>query len=57
MQILFIDESGSSPSFSKTQNNPFFVLGGVIIPDEIWHSIKADLELIKRKFNITGEIK
>ena len=57
MQILFIDESGTPPAPDKAQNDPWFVLGGVIIPDDFWHRVKADLEVIKRRYAVTGEIK
>jgi hypothetical protein len=57
MQMLFIDESGTSPAPDKASKDPWFVLGGVIIPDDFWHRVKSDLEAIKRKFSITGEIK
>ena len=57
MQILFIDESGTPPSIAKTDDSPFFVLGGVIIPDEFWHRVKADLEVLRRRYKIEGEIK
>lgn len=57
MQILFIDESGSPSAPDKTKNEPWFVLGGVIIPEEYWHKIKAELDLIKKKYFLAGEIK
>lgn len=57
MQILFIDESGTPPPIHNTQSSPFFVLGGVIISEELWHKVKADLTSIKKKLNIEGEIK
>ena len=57
MQILFIDESGATLPKNKNEESPFFVLGGVIIPEEFWHKIKADLERVKKKFKIIGEIK
>lgn len=57
MQILFIDESGTPLAPGKHENSPFFVLGGIIIPDEFWHRVKADLDILKRKYNILGEIK
>lgn len=57
MQILFIDESGSSPPSSKTENSPYFVLGGIIIPEHIWFQVKADLNVIKKNFGIFDEIK
>lgn len=57
MQMLFIDESGTSPPQNKTDEEPWFVLGGVVIPEESWHKIKNDLELVKKKYAIVGEIK
>jgi hypothetical protein len=57
MQILFIDESGTPPAPEKVMNSPLFVLGGTIIPDELWHRIKVDLDALKRKYKVVGEIK
>ena len=57
MHILFVDESGTPPPLNNVASSPFFVLGGVIIPEEFWHKIKIDLESIKEKFKIKGEIK
>jgi hypothetical protein len=57
MQILFIDESGTPPPTTKIETSPYFVLGGIIIPDEFWHRVKSDLDAAKREFGVTGEIK
>lgn len=57
MQILFIDESGTPPPIDRIETSPLFVLGGAIIPDDFWHRVKADLEVAKREFAVTGEIK
>jgi hypothetical protein len=57
MQILFIDESGTPPAPAKVQNDPWFVLGGVVIPDDFWHKAKTDLEIIKKRHSVIGEIK
>ena len=57
MQMLFIDESGTPPSPDKANDSPPFVLGGIIISDQCWHLVKADLESIKEKYKISGEIK
>ncbi len=57
MQILFIDESGTPPPVANTESSPFFILGGVIIPEDSWHKIKKELDSIKKKFSINGEIK
>lgn len=56
MHILFIDESGSVPPPDKA-GNTHFVLGGVVIPTGIWHSVKKDLDNAKSKYSICGEIK
>ncbi len=57
MQILFVDESGTPPASDKIQNSPLFVLGGVIIPADYWHRVKADLDIIKKRYDIGNEIK
>jgi len=57
MQLLFIDESGTPPPVEKTESSPFFVLGGVIIPDESWHALRDKMEQVKREFAVQGEIK
>jgi hypothetical protein len=56
MHILFIDESGN-PSPPGKQGSRHFVLGGVIIPEEIWPKLAADLKRIKKLYSVTGEIK
>lgn len=56
MQILFVDESGTPPPANK--NAPrHFVLGGVVIPEDVWHKVSHDLNVLKAQHNITGEIK
>lgn len=55
MQMLFVDESGTPPN--KPGKQKYFVLGGVIIPEGIWQSVKNDLDETKKHFNIYGEIK
>ena len=57
MHILFVDESGTPPEYSKAANQPFFVLGGIVIPEDIWHKMALDLRQLKAKFKVTGEIK
>ena len=57
MHILFIDESGTPPPPDKTEATPYFVLGGVIIPEHLWRKVKNDLDTIKDKYSIQGEIK
>lgn len=57
MQILFIDESGTIPPKNKVIDNAHFALGGIIIPEHIWHSIDKDLAHIKNCYKVEGEIK
>ncbi len=55
MQILFLDESGTPPP--NDNGVPYFVLGGVIIPDAVWRSLRNALDQTKAKYGIVGEIK
>lgn len=57
VHILFVDESGTTPPPSKAPIAPLFVLGGLIVPEEIWPKLKTDLEIAKRRYRVTGEIK
>lgn len=57
MQILFVDESGTPPPPEKQGIAQYFVLGGVVIPEDIWAKLAADLKRLKEHFNIDGEIK
>lgn len=53
MHLFFIDESGSAPPPEK-KNTKYFVLGGVSIPEDHWHSISDELKI---KYGIDHEIK
>lgn len=57
LQILFIDESGTIPPKNRQTDNGYFALGGVIIPEDIWHKVDKQLSLIKKDYGIIGEIK
>ena len=57
MHILFVDESGSAPAEDKAASQPFFVLGGIVIPEDIWAKMAADLARVKEHYAIRGEIK
>lgn len=57
MHILFVDESGSPPDPDKAASQPFFVLGGIVIPEDIWAKLAGDLARLKAQFKIEGEIK
>lgn len=56
MHILFVDESGTVPPPDKT-NTCHFVLGGVVISEDVWRKVKADLDAAKRKYKVRGEVK
>ena len=56
MHILFIDESGGLVPRGK-QGPKHFVLGGLIIPEEIWPKLAHDLKKIKNAYAVIGEIK
>jgi hypothetical protein len=55
--MLFVDESGTPPPLDRVRDTPFFVLGGVSIPEEVWGKLAADLVRIKKNFNVECEIK
>lgn len=56
MHILFIDESGTPPSPSKMKHK-YFVIGGIIIPEERWQRMRDNLLGLKLRCKIVGEIK
>ncbi len=58
MNILFIDESNTPLSVDKvTNNNSFFVLSGLIIPEENWKELNNSFNSILDNYNIHGEVK
>lgn len=57
MQLFFIDESGTIPPKLKHHGIEYFTLGGIVIPEDLWHEIDKELVIIKRKYSITHEIK
>lgn len=57
MHILFVDESGSAPEPDKVALQPYFVLGGIVIPEDIWAKMATDLARLKAHYGIGGEIK
>ncbi|MEZ5814617.1 MAG: DUF3800 domain-containing protein [Alphaproteobacteria bacterium] len=57
MQIFFIDESGTLPPPDKVDNAPTFALGGLVIPEDLWHEIDKELARLKAQYSVVGEIK
>lgn len=57
MQLFFIDESGTIPPASKIGTVTEFALGGIVIPEDLWHEIDKELAQLKKKYSVTGEIK
>ncbi|RFT30714.1 hypothetical protein CG405_01415, partial [Gardnerella vaginalis] len=57
MQILFLDESGTAPKRDAVEQNPYFVLGGLVIPESQWKSLQSNLHGLKKKYGIEGEVK
>lgn len=56
MHLFFIDESGTVPPPGR-KNTKYFVLAGIIIPSGIWHHLKKDFEQVKKRYDVSGEIK
>jgi hypothetical protein len=57
MHILFVDESGTAPEPAHAEKSPKFVLGGIVISEETWPKLRDELEIVKRKYSVNGEIK
>ena len=57
MQILFVDESGTPPPPDRPNNTPLFVLGGLVVPEDLWSKLATDLRRLKGHYKIEGEIK
>lgn len=57
MHLLFIDESGTIPPKNKQSSTEYFSLGGIIIPEDLWHTLDKELALLKLAYDVHGEIK
>ncbi len=57
MHILFVDESGTAPEPAHAEKSPKFVLGGIVISEKTWPKLRDELEIVKRKYSVDGEIK
>jgi hypothetical protein len=56
MHILFVDESGTPPKPGVTRPR-YFVVGGIIIPENLWHRLRDALFGMKIRRKIRGEFK
>lgn len=56
MHLLFVDESGT-PAKPGSHQERYFVLGGLIIPEERWQSVRKQLIGLKRQKRYYGEVK
>lgn len=56
MHILFLDESGTPPKPNATQTR-YFVLGGLIVPENAWHRVHDAVMGMKIRRRLRGELK
>src|SRR5882724_3005442 len=56
MHILFVDESGTPPK-PGADSPKHFVVGGIIIPEGVWHRVHNAILGLKLRRKIRGEIK
>ena len=57
MYLCFVDESGTPPSPSQRNPAPYWVLASVIIHEAQWRNIANELYALRRRFQVSGEIK
>ena len=56
MHILFLDESGTAPGPTKLRDR-YFVIGGLAVPDGVWHKVHDGLHGMKVRRKLNGELK
>lgn len=56
MYLLFVDESGTPPPI-KSKTSGYFVMAGLIIPENRWAGMRDKLTGLKRRRKYRGEIK
>lgn len=56
MQMFFLDESGTPPSPTGHRDR-YFVIGGLAIPDGVWHNVRDLFHGMKVRRKLNGEIK
>lgn len=55
MHLLFVDESGTPPKPESPQG--YFVIAGLVIPEDRWIGIRAKFLGLKRQLGYRGEVK
>ncbi len=56
MYLLFVDESGTPPK-PDTDNLAYFVIAGLVVPEDRWTGINDKLTGLKRASHYHGEVK
>ena len=56
MHLLFVDESGTPPKPGNRYSR-YFVMSGLIIPEDSWLQVRHDLLGMKIRLRLRGEIK
>ena len=55
MELIYLDDSGSTGTNLDDKEQPLFVLGGVVIKDDKWHQINHKIDEIKKAFGIAEQ--
>jgi hypothetical protein len=56
VHIFFIDESGTPPGYSSGKDK-YFVIGGLVIPESVWHGVRDAVVGMKVRRQLHGELK
>jgi hypothetical protein len=56
MHLFFLDESGTPPAPTGHWDK-YFVIGGLVIPDGVWHKVRDSLHGMKVRRKLIGELK
>ena len=52
MELIYLDDSGSTGTNMDDKAQPVFILGGVMLDDSKWHKVNESIENIKKDFGI-----
>lgn len=56
VHIFFVDESGTPPGRGSGKDK-YFVIGGLVIPESVWHGVRDAVVGMKVRLGLRGEIK